>query len=226
MMRLKLLALALAFILPLFAAENIKSINGVAKANIKAVGPVDEANIKAVGPVDNTAAGGTLATDDFNRADGSLGANWTIQLGSNMAIVSNEAKTSTTGADQLAFWDADTFADDQYAQAKFVNTSGGLNGVCVRNSVVGASKNSYFLRLDGIHKFVGGAYTKIKNATETTDGDDIFKLTISGDTLTGYKNGVQFVTVDDSDLTSGSPGILQFTSGTAAILDDWEGGDL
>lgn len=58
--------LVLIFVLPLFSAERIKSISGVAKANVKAVGPVAEANIKAVGAVDNTSGGG--AAISFNAA--------------------------------------------------------------------------------------------------------------------------------------------------------------
>lgn len=43
---------------PVFGAENVKSVGPVAKANIKSVGSVSEANIKAIGPVDNTGGGG------------------------------------------------------------------------------------------------------------------------------------------------------------------------
>lgn len=66
MMRLSILIL---LILSSQSAENIKSIDGVAKANIKSIGGVSEANIKSIDGVDNTSSGGS--TFILLREDGS-----------------------------------------------------------------------------------------------------------------------------------------------------------
>lgn len=225
MMRLKLLTLV--FILPLFAAENIKSVNGVAKANIKAVGPVAEANIKAVGPVDNTAAGGgAVATDDFNRANGGLGANWTVQAGTGPLIASNEAKIITTGTDEAAFWNANTFTDNQYSKI-IARADPTKVAVSVRASGTGGSWNAYWARADGIHKHVAGSYTGLGGGSITVNIGDTLELRVSGTTLQRYVNGVaQGTAPTDSSLASGKPGILMWTLGGPVQADDWEGGDL
>lgn len=62
MMRLSFLCL-LATIFTLAAAENIKSVGGVAKARIKSITGVAEANIKSMEGVDNTASGGGGSPD-------------------------------------------------------------------------------------------------------------------------------------------------------------------
>jgi len=76
--------LALAGWSGLSAAENVKTVGGVARANVKTIGGVAEANIKTLLGVDNTSAGGSAVvfTDNFDRSNSdSLGANWTEAAG-------------------------------------------------------------------------------------------------------------------------------------------------
>lgn len=181
-----------------------------------------------VGQLKVTASGSSVvATDDFNRADGGLGANWTIQTGANMAISGNLVTTTTTSTDQLAFWNADAFNNNQYSKWKAqVSGGSGLPGVTVRASATGGSLNAYFANSAGIHKFVAGVYTQLLSDSLTLADGDTLELRVSGTTLERYHNGVLDGSVTDSSLSSGSAGILQYTTGSAVKSDDWEGGNL
>ena len=73
-------------------------------------------------------------TDDFNRADGPLGANWTKPPASenNLVIVNNQVGVDDVEqSHNYAFWSADSFSEDQYSQVTMVNI-GNWNGVIVR----------------------------------------------------------------------------------------------
>jgi hypothetical protein len=83
--------LLLVSLLPLRAAENIKSVDGVAKANLKSISGVSEANIKSIEGVDNTSASpfsGLVATT-------SMAAHWKLNEASGSRADSFGANTLT-----------------------------------------------------------------------------------------------------------------------------------
>ena len=63
-----------------------------------------------------TTLAGNAASDNFNRADGALGANWTKPLASenNLVIVNNQVGVDTEDSHNYAFWSADSFSRGQY----------------------------------------------------------------------------------------------------------------
>ena len=68
-------------------------------------------------------------SDDFSRADGPLGSNWTTVQGTNAPVIAgNTVQPGTPGSLNSAYWSADTFGSDQYAQANLPNSSGGNFG--------------------------------------------------------------------------------------------------
>ena len=68
---------------------------------------------------DNTA---TTASDDFGRADGSLGPNWTDLSYGGLAI-SSQAAVGTNGSGLTGdAWTADVFGSDQYSQIELTST--------------------------------------------------------------------------------------------------------
>lgn len=174
------------------------------------------------------AASGLPATDNFNRADGPLGANWTVQVGSSMAIVGNEVKTTTTGADQFAFWNAHSFNANQYSKVKVV-LNADRSMAMARVSGVGTA-NGYWVRKDGIHKHVAGSYTQLlADDAAALSAGSVLEIRVSGFTISRYIDGVLDGQVTDpgSSLATGSPGIGQwYASGSNPFLDDWEGGNL
>src|SRR4051812_36581345 len=101
--------------------------------------------------------------DNFNRADGAIGGNWTNVQGT-FGIATNKAKALTGGGDSraLSAYTAGTFAADQYAQC-VMQGSGNVCGVAARSSNgvytcyggLASSTNCY------IQKIVSGTVTNI-----------------------------------------------------------------
>ena len=129
-----------------------------------------------------TIASTTLVTDDFNRANGPLGANWTTAFGS-MAIY-NGGYAATSGGDTASFWNANTFTADQYAQATIALTDGTSQaGLLVRGSAnngyycnVGTSPNQAYL-----NKVVSGTRTILASAnTYVWHSGDVMRLDVYG----------------------------------------------
>ena len=74
-----------------------------------------------------------MPLDDFNRADGGLGPNWTNSpafTAGTLGIVNN-AVVATGAVWRMAFWNATAAPNDQYASA--VLTAGSFPGVLVRH---------------------------------------------------------------------------------------------
>lgn len=188
--------------------------------------------------------GGGVFTDDFNRADGVLGANWTVTLGT-WAVASNKASCiSGAGSDGIAFYNGADYAAPCYAQSKTLGANGAVhifedgglildrqsNGHCYHMDV--ASGNVYIYYLDG-----AAVYTQLgASAAVTQASGDIWKLertVVSGhNVLTAYLNGVQKLqSTDSADLiaasTSGKAGYRNGNGYTTArTADDFECGVL
>lgn len=162
------------------------------------------------------------ATDNFNRA-APIGSNWTAGLGT-ITIVSNQFRASAAG-DSFAFWNADTFGNNQYSKFTTIAASGGVTWV---GAVVRASGTSCYLAFTDfasleIGKYVSGSYTSLaSNATTFANGNTL-ELQVSGTALTALKNGASVLTASDSSLSSGSAGVYSYGNGDG---DDWEGGNL
>lgn len=168
-----------------------------------------------------------IYTDNFDRADGALGANWT-NINGVFSIVTNKAKVSTagTGSYSNSVYSAGALGADQYAQVVLqVVTS--MGGAVVRGSnsvntcyyAVGNSSSTY------LFKFVNGAGpTTIANNAITWAVGNILRLEVRGTVLTVYKNGTAVLTGTDGAIASGYAGIAGLT--VNAIVDTFEGGDL
>lgn len=162
-------------------------------------------------------------SDNFNRANGGLGSNWTIQR-ETPAIVSNQAVGQSSGQHHQ-YWNADAFPNDQRAQVTFRVA---YAGPAVRASGTGASgANNYFVTADAfnsaIYKQINGGFTELTTGAGHSGGD-VMRLTVVGTALTAYKNGVQSMAASDGSLSSGSAGFQLFD--TTGAADDWEGDDM
>lgn len=184
-----------------------------------------------------------MATDNFNRADGGLGANWTTitpatSSGGNIEIASNRAKAHYDDDHEYAAYTGSSFNNDQYSQVTLFNI-GQWSGPIVRakqgvdrfyiGMIFGANDYRIYLRWDNV-------YSQLAQASAVTwTAGDIAKITVEGSThpmtLKLYRNGVQilsYVTTGASDeTTGGSPGIgLYSPAGVNLRLDDWSGDNL
>ncbi len=170
-------------------------------------------------------------TDNFNRADGALGANWAaIPAHSALTIVSDTCRASATSTFCAQIWDADAFSSDQYSAATIgtASTSGAeAVGVIVRAKTgvdefylgfVTSANWQIYLRL-------GGLYTLLASGASASSPGDVIKLEVIGNDLTLYKNGgviTIFTATGGQIITGGKPGILIFDTGNSLSVDDWE----
>jgi hypothetical protein len=188
--------------------------------------------VPALVAVPQSAFATTTATDDFNRADGSLGANWTGITDGGMAILSQQVvgTNSGTSGDMRT---AETYASDQYSQIEITSTQlrgGQWIGPAVRAQDGG--QNTYL----GIYwwnngspvlmlfKRISGNWTQLgsTNSSGALAAGTQLQPSVTGSSLTFSENGVALITASDTSLTGDAPGVMAF--GTPAA-DNWAGGD-
>ena len=180
----------------------------------------------------HNASAGVTASDDFNRANGGLGANWTAISDGGMAIASQQA-AGTAGKTTGDLWTANTFTSDQYSQVQVTSTpmSGGeWIGAAVRlqssgqTGYVGIYKWNSGSPVLEIFKRSGGGWAQLSGAYSSgvlAAGTQL-QLTAVGSTISFWQNGVKRLSVTDSSITGGAPGMMAYGNGTA---DSWSGGN-
>lgn len=173
----------------------------------------------------------TRASDDFNRATGTLGPHWTAIDAGGLSI----SLHAVIGRSGLAgdSWTAETFTSGQYSQIQATSTQltgGQWIGAAVRVQADG--KDAYvgvyywnhgspelllFKRSAGNWNQLG-SYTSGPLAAGTQ-----LKLMAIGSTIVFLENGRLRLSASDSSLSGGAPGIMIYGTGAAA---DWSGGDV
>lgn len=164
------------------------------------------------------------ATDNFNRADGPVGANWTLDHGTGSLQVATNEVTGGDASGQGMHWNADAFTGDHYGEmiARNDNADGGP-------SVRGGSSDSYLLDNFGtlltIYQYNGGLFDVVASQTKDYSAGSVYRLEVSGSSLTSKEDGstTGMPSGTDSSLTGGAPGIFS-TNGW--LGDDWQGDDL
>ena len=169
------------------------------------------------------------ATDNFNRADGALGSNWTVALGG-FLIASNAVRANNAGDESGALWNADTFANDQYSQATYTLGWGDDIGVAVRVSGSGGSAKYYLLYIEGSNGYFGkvfnGVYSEFAFLSGGFANNDVIRIEAEGTTIRAKRNGTTVSSTTDTTITTGAAGLSAYNSGGAARIDNWEGGNL
>lgn len=176
-----------------------------------------------------------VATDNFNRADGPIGSNWTNAIsGEGFNVSSNAATPVNDGVNAVVFWNANSFENDQYSKCILVADNVGFKGPGARFSV----DNGYIVNASHagtirIQKVVGGALTELQNTGDTPVAGDELKIEVTGQSpnieIKAYKNGSQVGTTvtGQSDHNSGAAGIyVHDPGGLSTRVDDFEGGNL
>ena len=195
-------------------------------------GTIASANVTSVA-VTCAASGGTVtASDNFNRANGALGAGWTAMSDGAMTISSQMIAGGNAGQSG-DIRTGETYASNQYSQVQVTSTQ--LTGAQWIGPAVRAQGNGqnlylgiYFWnngspqlriyeRTSGNWAQLGSSYPTAGLAAGTTLG-----LTATGSTISFLLNATPVITVTDSSLTGGAPGIMAFGTGKA---DNWAGGN-
>jgi hypothetical protein len=171
-------------------------------------------------------------SDNFNRSDGAIGANWsTISTMSEMVISSNTVTNNNPGsAFSGSFYSAGSFSgSDQYSEAVIaVVSTDAFNGSGVAIRASGAA--SGYLAMTSSHashgvrlQRAGTGWVDIDTAEPRPANGDVLRLEVSGSTVLVKLNGTTRITYNDgTPLTGGAPGVFSFLYGS---MDDWSGGD-
>ena len=194
-------------------------------------GTIGSSGVTNVAVTCTTSAAGSVS-DNFDRADGGLGSNWTTVSGTAAPkIVSNNLRAGTASAVNSAYWSASTFGSDQFAQASLPNSSGTQYGpgIAVRLSSTkgyflwyGNSSNTVSLwRMDSSS---GWSQLKQSGPLTVSPSSDVWMIQAVGSTISGYQNGKLVVQATDTKITSGSPGVWLYYSSNQ--IDNWSGGDV
>jgi hypothetical protein len=207
-----------------------------------ALGSGVAANSASVGPIVGSPAS---YSDNFDRANGALGANWAASTAASdhaLQIATNQVKGSAVGGvtpETAAGWSADYRVSEVYVSNHFsqvsIGTSPGSHdwigpSIRVQNNGgtcyfvkylnnAGTYVYQLFKRINGVSTQIGSTSTLAGAAASGT----VINLHANGTTITLTQNGSTMISVSDSSITSGgAPGIAAY--GNTATVDNWSGG--
>ncbi len=168
-----------------------------------------------------------VITDDFNRADGALGANWgaSARTATQPVIVSSQAVGGTPTLATGALWIANTFGADQYAKARITALTIGYVGFLLRET---DGTHGYRTQFDLTNKRVL-IIAYVSNTLVAVDlptlaiGDTV-GFSVVGTLLSVYQNNVPMGNIVDA--ANAGPGSLGIEIGRdTSGIDDFEAGD-
>jgi len=174
-----------------------------------------------------------LAQDNFDRADGSLGANWlTAPVSMTPLAISNHQLLAPTGNYSEAHYTGAQYAGNQYSQITYVSDLGtGAINLIVRAQQYDASATAdgyigqagmngwRIIRLDN------GVETELAAGAATFTPGDTLNFSASGNVLTFKQGNDVLGTVVDSTYSTGQTGIGMWNPGSL-IVDDWASGEV
>ena len=178
------------------------------------------------------------AYDNFDRSNGPLGSDWTSYLPGGIfvgpLITSNTVQNTASKQGMGAFWNASTFAADQFSQFTALNAKGSIPSLspAVRLTSTGGYEcvfESGISNATGIYKLTGASAALLSGGvTQTLSAGDVLRCEVQGTTIKQYYNGTVLQTATDSTYTSGSPGFVNFSNASAASISiyNWSGGNL
>ena len=196
-------------------------------------GTMSSANVTNVA-VSCSSSTGTTGTDDFNRANGALGPNWAGISDGPLTITSQTVAGTASGGTTGDIRTAETYGSNQSSQVEVTSTqlSGGQwIGPAVRMQNGGQSTylGIYFWNSGSpqlrLYKRISGSYIQLGSSYSSgaLPAGTQLQLQASGSSITFSQNGVARISVTDTSLTGGAPGIMAF--GTARA-DNWAGATL
>lgn len=192
--------------------------------------------------IDTTMTWTDVFTDNFTRADGALGANYTtdVNINSTLGIVSNSAvysATAASGSSADAYYNTSVNDTNSRVSIKFTTgsslnidrisinarwTTGSNDGYCY---VIGCDGSSFsLLRFDD----TSGEDLEIKNYTLQTNTTYIMEFAMVGSTLIGYLKDsggtiLSKVTATDATYSSGQVSFgAKGTAATTVTFDDFK----
>jgi hypothetical protein len=195
-------------------------------------GTIGSANVTNVAVSCATSTAPPGSSDNFNRADGGLGPNWTAMSDGPLTISSQVAVGSASSDNSGDMWAGASFGSDQFSQIEVTSTqlSGGqwiAPVVRAQNSGQNAYAGLYFWNYSNpqlmIFKRSSGSWTQLGSSmgVPALPAGTQLQLKAVGSTISFLLNGVREISVTDTSLTGGAPGIMSSGPGQ---LDNWLGG--
>lgn len=206
-----------------------KLLSAIRRVAIIGLFPVTIAGL-LVSPAFQRAANASTVSDNFNRANGSLGANWTTVPGTTAPKINNNMAVPGSAATvNSAYWSATTFGTDQYAQASLPNSAGNQFGPGIAVRLSGAT--GYFLWYGNSANTVSiwrmdssASWTQLtQSGPLTVSAADIWMIQAVGSTISAYQNGNLVAQVTDATYAAGSPGIWMYYASNQ--ITNWSAGD-
>jgi hypothetical protein len=162
------------------------------------------------------------ASDNFNRANGAPGANWTGSVGGDLTIVSNALQGAGAG-DNSMYWSADSPNAAQAAQATIATIAAGyFAGPCVRASatdwVCGDANGGTNWQIEWYN---GGAFTVIASWGTAPANGDIAKITANGSAFELFVNGTSRASGSNGSAPSTGYGGIYIHNSSSAVVDDF-----
>lgn len=176
------------------------------------------------------------ASDNFTRANsGTLGANWTqiATFPGQPQVLSNAWGDGGFFISCGSYWSADAFGGDQFSNATLLSTTNASRFGAIVRCQTGV-QSFYFGGYYDTSEYMIGLYNAttfslLATTTQTATVNDVIELDIVGNKLSLLVNGSEILTVNDSTLTGGSPGLWSNDlsgTGSAVVFDIWSGGDI
>lgn len=179
-------------------------------------------------------SGGSMvqfSVDNFNRPDGGLGANWTTIMDADSSpVIHGQQVQSNYGRAKALFYGGLSWPANQYSQTQILASNGGSSGPTVRMTSYG---NFYAGTVGSLGTGNANAYILIDSqesqsvlastGSATILAGDYIRLSITGTTitLTNVTRSTTLLTVSDTTLSAGYPGMYVGNGGTLA---NWSGG--
>ena len=168
-------------------------------------------------------------TDDFNRANGGLGANWTNDggVGGTWQIVSNAAVGGLVDNNEArATYTADTFENNQYAEITVTaipSSDGPGGGPSIRMASNTAGGYSVYATTTTLYLSEAGG-PDLDTYSHTLAPGDVIRIESSGTSITGLLNGSPVLSGTDGTYTTGYPGLIAYRNTTSITVDDFVAG--
>ena len=192
-------------------------------------GTVGTANVTSVAVSCTTLAS---ASDDFNRADGGLGAGWVAMTSDGGLSIASQQVVGTATGHAGDIRTAESYGSDQYSQIEVTSTQltgGQWIGPTVRSQNGGQDTylGIYFWNNGTpqlqLYKRTAGTFTQLGSSYDSGPLPAGTKLTLTaiGSTISFQQDGATRIAVTDNTLTGGAAGLMTFG---AARADNWAGG--
>ena len=163
------------------------------------------------------------AYDNFNRANGGLGAKWT-SLNGTLSITGNVVQGNQGNQPAVSTLNiTSTLPPDEFCEVVIASLNGGTDfpGCAVRVQSAFSWYGIFEITTGWVIQRRTGQFSNITLTSGASTGapGDVLRLEIQGNTLTAYQNGVVMGTVTDNNLTAaGTCGI--YIQGTVATVDN------